>query len=164
MRILSTLLLGTSIAIVGAGCTIVATQGPVNRPAAAVSTIPNVAMQGDLVPIENWTTTLLTARSVPRVGDVREISDNFSFEGRIFAHATLTSEPGSNGGHPSIEMRWYNGDKLVSVKKMEPTINTSPYYMVASTSGTAIGPGRAHVDLLANGKLMASKAFVVFEN
>ncbi len=153
MRMWSLPILVTGLSIAGSGC----------APAVVITPREPIIAQAKLVPIGQWSTTLLTARSVPALGDVREISDHFTFEGRVFAHATLTSAPGSSGGRPALEMRWYNGDKLVSVKKMEANITASPYYVFASTSGTAIGAGNAHVDLLADGKLMASKAFLVSE-
>lgn len=155
------------------GCTTVSSQTSVVSQAAAAgagqdvragaSARPSSPPTGELVPLENWAVILVTAKGVPRLGEVREISDAFTFEGRIYAHATLTSQPGVHGGQPSVEVRWFNGERLVSVQKAQPQVNKSPYYMVSSTSGTTLGTGQARVEFSANGKLMATKAFVVSE-
>lgn len=154
------------------GCTTVSSQTSVVSQAAAsadpdaragVSARIQSPPIGMLMPIENWTVTLVTAKVVPRLGEVREISDAFTFEGRIYAHATLNSQPGVHGGQPVVEVRWFTGERLVSVQKAQPLVNKSPYYMVSSTSGTALGTGKARVEFFANGKLMATKTFVVSE-
>ncbi len=95
------------------------------------------------------------------LGDVRDLTDAFTFEGRIFAHATFVSRPDTHAGRQSIEVRWYNGDKIVSVQRAEQTVYKTPYYLVSSTSGTNLGAGKCRVDVLANGKLLASKGFQV---
>lgn len=116
---------------------------------------------GDLLPLEEWSVTLVTAQSVPRLGEVREIGDTFTFEGRVFAHATFSARPNVHGGQPTVEVRWSNGDRVVSVQKAAPLVKKSPYYMVSSTSGTALGPGRCKVEYVVNGKTVAGKEFVV---
>ena len=153
------------------GCTTVSLQNQAASQAVAVGSASGVAAgtvarvapapQGELLPIENWVTTLVTARAVPKLGDVRDISDTFNFEGRIFAHATLTSQAGTHGGQPLVEVKWFKGDKLMSVQKSQLLVTKSPYYIASSTSGTALGAGPAMVQIFANGKLMASKDFLV---
>ncbi len=166
-------LLLAAATVVNLGCTTVSSQTSVVSQAAAAGAGQDVRVGasarapsppiGELVPIEKWIVTLVTAKSVPRLGEVREIADTFTFEGRIYAHATLTSQPGVHGGQPSVEIRWFNGERLVSVQKAQPVVNKSPYYMVSSTSGTALGIGQGRVEFSANGKLIATKAFVVSE-
>jgi hypothetical protein len=168
VRILASMLL-----LAASGCTTVSTQTSVVSQAGAASGGPGAAvrasaqasapLQGEFLSIEKWTTTLVTARAVPKLGEVREITDTFNFEGRIFVHATFSSKPGVNGGQPAIEVKWYSRDKLVSVQKAQPTVGKSPYYLASSTSGTALGAGKGRVELVANGTLLASKEFQVTE-
>ena len=120
-------------------------------------------LKGEFVPIDAWAFTLVTARAVPKLGDVREISESFTFEGRIFAHATLTSMPNSNAGELLIEAKWFSGDRLVSLQKTQISVDRSPFYIASSTSGSALGTGPAQVQIFANGKLMATKVFQVTE-
>ena len=89
------------------------------------------------------------------------MSDSFTFEGRIYAHATLTAQPGKHGGRPSIEVRWFNEDRLVSVQTKSGLVTKTPFYLASSTSGTALGQGTCRVELHVNGKLLASKQFEV---
>lgn len=121
------------------------------------------APQGGLVPIENWKVMLVTARKVAKLGEISEISDAFTYEGRIYAHTTLTSLPGAYGGPQFFEVKWFNGDNAVSVQKAEYAVNKSPFYLASSTSGTALGAGKCRVEVYAGGKLIASKSFVITE-
>lgn len=143
-------------------CTTVSTTVPVITPATSnpVSR-PNSVPEGEFVAIENWTATIVTARELVKLGDVRGVSDSFNFEGRIYAQATLASRPGTYGGRPLFEVKWFNGDRLVSVQRAEYAVNKTPYYLVSSTSGTSVGAGKCHVELHANGKLLATRAFSV---
>lgn len=176
VRNLSLLPLCTVMLLAASGCTTVSVQTSVVSQvgvasggagsavrASAVAQVPTQPLQGEFLPIEKWTTTLVTARAVPKLGDVREITDNFNFEGRIFVHATFSSKPGVNGGQPLIEVKWYSGEKLVSVQKAQPMVGKSPYYLASSTSGTTLGIGRGRVELVANGALLGSKEFQVTE-
>jgi hypothetical protein len=129
-------------------------QTPVARPADA---------SGKFVPIDKWRTTLVTARAMPSLGDVHGITDAFTFEGRIFAHATFTAEPGAQAGTPMFSVKWFNGDTLISVKNASYAVTSSPYYLAGSTSGSAIGVGTGRVEIHANGKLLASGSFQVRE-
>ncbi len=167
------LLLTLAALVTQVGCTTVSSQTSVVSQAAAggsgagtsagASARPSAKSLGELIPLDSWSITLVTAKSVPKLGEVREITDAFTFEGRVFAHATLTARPGVHGGQPAVEVKWFNGDKLVSLQNAQPTVGKSPYYMVSSTSGTAVGAGKGRVEFFANGKLMATKEFQVTE-
>lgn len=119
--------------------------------------------QGELIPIENWKVVLVTARSVVKPGEVREISDAFTYEGRIYVHATLTSQPGTHGGRQAFEVKWINENNTASVQKADYTVNKTPFYLASSTSGTTLGACKCRVEVYAGGKLLASKEFVVTE-
>lgn len=131
------------------------TQGPPVRTTAAPT--------GELLPLEKWSVVLVTAKSVPRLGEVREMSNEFTYEGRVFAHATFSAPEGSHAGQPTVEVRWSNDDRLVSVQRAQPLVNKSPYYMASSTSGTALGVGKGRVEYAVNGTVVASKEFSVTE-
>ena len=141
-------------------CTTVPGPAPAQTRVASSAT---AADQGEFVPIENWKATLVTARKVAKLGEISEISDAFTYEGRIYAHTTLTSVPGAYGGRQLFEVTWFNGDNAVSVQKAEYAVNRSPFYLASSTSGTALGAGKCRVEVYAGGKLIASKSFVITE-
>lgn len=123
----------------------------------------HVRPQGDVVPIEDWKVTLVTARAVPKLGEVHDITDTFTFEGRLFAHATLTAPPGSHCDETTFELKWYSGDRLIVIHKAKYVVSKSPYYLSASTSPTTLGAGIARVEVIADGKLLAGKRFRVRE-
>ena len=126
------------------------------KAAQAIATPP-----GTLLPLSEWKITVVTARTVVQVGDVRGISDKFNYEGSIHAHATLSAPPGARAGPHFFEMKWFNGEKLVATQRAQHDVVKSPYYLASSTSGTALGAGRCWVGLYANGVLLARKDFVV---
>jgi hypothetical protein len=130
----------------------------------AVESVVSNGQSGNLVPIQNWNSKLVVARNVVKLGDVQGITNTFSQQGRIYAHATLTAPPGSVGGRPFFEVKWYNGSKLVSTQSAEYSIGKSPYYLSSSTSGTLFGTGPSGVSLYADGKFLASSAFEVINN
>jgi len=110
-----------------------------------------------------WTANLVTARIVVREGNVRGITDVFSFEGRIFVYATFTWEPGTRLGSQPIEVKWFNGETLISAQKSTVDFTKTPYYVWGSTSGTALGAGECRVEMYVNGKLAGRKDFTVTE-
>lgn len=150
-----------------AGCTVAALPAPAanleplrgSEPAA----VAGAADQPVLRPLHQWSVTLVTARAVPRLGEVRDITQAFTFEGRVYAHATFTAPPGSLAGPTPVEARWRNGGRLVSVQRAQLDVTRTPYYMVSSTSGTALGAGRCQVEFVANGQVVAVQAFDVTE-
>ena len=167
----------TALAIVAVfalpACTTVFSQTPITSQAEAATAGTGVVagaaarapavLQGELVPIEKWKVTLVTARSVVKLGEIREISDVFTYEGRIYVHATLTSQPGTHGGRQAFEVKWINENNTASVQKADYTVNKTPFYLASSTSGTALGAGKCRVEVYAGGRLLASKEFVVTE-
>lgn len=136
-------------------------QSGVSGPSRILHRQTEVVDQREFVPIENWRVVLLTARTIVKVDDVRDITTEFNFEGRIHAHATLTSQPNAHSAQPYFEIKWYHDDKLVHTQKAEYRILKSPFYLTSSTSGAVLGAGPARVDLLGNGKLLASHVFRV---
>ena len=155
-HLVATLLFGAVFALTA--CTTV----PALAQAPLASSVIEAA-QGELVPIENWKATLVTARKIAKLGEISEIADDFTYEGRIYAHTTLTSVPGAYGGRQLFEVKWFNGDNAVSVQKAEYAVNKSPFYLASSTSGTALGAGKCRVEVYAGGKLIAVKNFVITE-
>jgi hypothetical protein len=175
LRILGFTAATVALALSSMGCTTVTTQTTVVTQAAAaggagagaatgVVVRSSPVPQGELVPIDKWKITMVTAKGVARLGDVRDISDAFTYEGRIFMHATMTSPPGTQAGRQSFEVKWFNGQVAVGVQKAEDTVAKSPFYLASSTSGTAVGAGKGRVELYAGGKLLATKEFVVLES
>ena len=164
------------LATVLMGCTTVSPQTTVVSQTAAISAggaagirvgatpaRPLAPPAGEFVPLETWNVVLVTAKSVPRLGEVRELTDAFTYEGRIFAHATFAARAGVHGGQPNVEVRWFNGDRVVSVQRAQPVVNKSPYYLVSSTSGTALGTGKCKVEYAVDVKVVAVKEFSVSE-
>ena len=84
------------ILLAAGGCTTVSTHTSVASQAGAPAVGPSTAVrapaqapavQGALLPIDKWTTTLVMARAVPNLGEVREIADRFN--SKIVSLSTL---------------------------------------------------------------------------
>ena len=107
--------------------------------------------------------TVVVAHKVEKLGDVREISDAFNFEGRIFMHATFRWELGKILGRQLVEVKWFNDDKLVSRQSKETNFEKSPFYLASSTSGTSLGAGKCRVELVVGDRMVGRKEFTVAE-
>lgn len=112
-------------------------------------------------PIDAWTVTLVTARAVVKPGDARAVADRFTRRSAIHAHATFSTEGNADAGAVKFELKWFNGQRRVSVKKIDAVVTTSPHYVAVQTSGNAVGEGDCRVEIYANGQLMASRRFRV---
>jgi hypothetical protein len=110
-----------------------------------------------------WRTVLVTAMGTAVPGTVEAVSDKFTFNGRIYAHATLIAETPVVASSPTLTFKWFNGGKLVHERAGQQTIGGSPYYLVHALPGSVVGAGAARVELYADGRLMASREFTVSE-
>jgi hypothetical protein len=82
-------------------------------------------------------------------------------ESAIHAQATFSTEGNANAGPVKFEVKWFNGQRRVSVKKIDAVVSTSPHFVAVQSSGNAVGEGDCRVEVHANGKLMASQRFRV---
>jgi hypothetical protein len=126
---------------------------PAGKPATAASAAGT--------PIDGWAVTLVTARAVVKPGDARALTDRFTRRSAIHAQATFTTEGNPQAGPVKFEVKWFNGQRRVSTKKIDAVVGTSPHYVAVQTSGNAVGEGDGRVEVYANGKLMASRRFRV---
>ena len=110
---------------------------------------------------EGWTATIVTAKSVPALGRVTNITDSFTFEGRIFVHATFIGAVEPIPAPRTLQVKWFNGDRMVFERTGQATFNKSPYFMSASTSGTVLGSGPCRVEVYVDGQLIGQRTFAV---
>ena len=122
---------------------------------------PANAAPAAATPIDGWAVTLVTARAVVKPGDARALSDRFTRRSAIHAQATFTTEGNPQAGPVKFEVKWFNGQRRVSTKKIDAVVGKSPHYVAVQTSGNAVGEGDCRVEVFANGKLMASRRFRV---
>jgi len=115
----------------------------------------------DLVPLSEWTTQIVTARNVVRLGEIAGATDHFNLDGKIFVHATLSAKPGAHAGSHAFEVKWFDGLNVVTEQKAVYDVKGSPFYIAASSSGVALGAGAHRVELFADGSYLASTQFVV---
>jgi hypothetical protein len=118
------------------------------------------------IPLTESNTTLVTAKKIIRAGGAApsELTDAFTLDGPIVAFLTFKwDQTAVDGGFHRIEIRWFNGDKEISRRTHEATFGKPPHYVWFTTSGVAIGPGRARADVYVDGKRVATRTFVVTE-
>ncbi len=109
-------------------------------------------------------TRIVMAKKVERGQGASEITDSFTFEGLIYAYLTFLWDPGTTGGQQELEVKWYNGDRLISRRTQTVTLDKPPYYVWFQTRGTALGEGQCRVEVYANGIFLGSKSFTVSKN
>jgi hypothetical protein len=114
---------------------------------------------------EAMNASIVLAKTVERGKGASQISDAFTFEGAIYVFTALTWPPEQRGGTKVFEVRWFNGDRLVSKGTM-PAVRLAgpPYYFWFSTSGVALGTGPCHVEVYVDGVLMGSRPFTVSQS
>lgn len=106
---------------------------------------------------------IVMAKSATREKGATQITDSFTFEGKVYAYVALTWDPEKTGGQQEIEARWYNGDRLRSRRTHTATLNKSPHYVWFDTSGAALGTGNCRVEIYARDILLGTKSFTVKE-
>ena len=90
------------------------------------------------------------------------ITDTFTLEGKIVAYSTFTwDEVQKEGGYHNITAKWYSGEKLVSSRDYRGSFTRPPYYVWFWTNATTFGPGKAKVEIYADGLLVGTKNFEV---
>ena len=94
-------------------------------------------------------------------GTVEVVSDKFTFNGRIYAHATLIAETPVVAFSPTLTFKWFNTGRLIHERSGQQAIGGSPYYLVHALPGSVIGIGAARVELYADGRLLATREFIV---
>lgn len=74
----------------------------------------------------------------------------------------LTWEPAhESGGVHTVQWRWYQGERLVSVSERKVTFDHSPYSLAARRPAAMLGSGRFAVALLVDGALAGASPFEV---
>jgi hypothetical protein len=90
------------------------------------------------------------------------ISDQFIFDGKIFAYATFVwDDVNLSGGHQTIDVKWYSADKLVSTRSYTATFQRPPYHVWFPIAVTTIGVGKGKVEFYSQGRFLGSKTFEI---
>lgn len=110
-----------------------------------------------------WRTTLVVAKGTSKPGLIQSVSDQFSFDGRIYAHATLVAVGAPLPVTETFSMKWFNGDQQVHERSGPYLVQGSPYYLVHAVPGSVLGVGACRVELHCATGLLASRAFMVSE-
>ena len=129
---------------------------------AAVVSILLIA--GCAVPITQSNTTIVMAKNVERGKGASGIADVFDLQGQIYAYMTFRWEPlTANGGHQTIEARWFNGQREVMRREHQATFGNPPWHVWMPATGPALGVGDCRVEVYIRGRLVGQKAFRVVE-
>ena len=109
-------------------------------------------------------TIIVMAKNVVKDEGVSDISDVFTYEGKIYVFATFRwDEAEKAGGTQTIEVKWFNGEKLMWKQKHNCTFGRQPHFVWFSTHGTVLGAGTCRVEMYANNLYVGSKSFTVVE-
>ena len=120
-------------------------------------------VQYEWPPATKWRTTLVTASGSAKPGEIQGVSQRFTFDGRIFAHATLVAEGPVEASTSTFTMKWFNGSRMVHERSATHIISKSPYYLVHAVPGSVLGTGGCRVELHSSIGMLASQAFSVRE-
>lgn len=116
------------------------------------------------VKISERNTSIVLAKDTQKDKGPIGISEKFGLEGKIVAYLTfLWDDTKAQGGVQTIEVRWFSGDRLISSPKKTFTFSAPPYYVWFPTLGTALGVGKARVEVYVDGVFSGSKSFEVVE-
>jgi hypothetical protein len=107
--------------------------------------------------------TVITAREAERGKGPTGITDTFSLEGRVVAHATFRWDGGGSLGQQSIEVKWYNGDKLIATRGNTFQFDQSPHHVWFGQNSIGLGPCKCRVEFYAAGRFVGSKEFIIVE-
>ncbi|MGH8725765.1 MAG: hypothetical protein ACREU1_12975 [Burkholderiales bacterium] len=107
--------------------------------------------------------SIVTATNAEKGKGPTGISNTFSLEGIVVAYATFRWDSGDVGGPQTIEVKWYNGDKLVSTRSNTFQFERSPFHVWFRFTSVGLGVGKCRVEFYSNGLLIGSKSFSVVE-
>ena len=116
------------------------------------------------IKISERNTSIVMAKDAKKGEGPTGISDKFGLEGKIVAYMTFRwDETNVRAGQQNVEVKWFSGDKLVSTPKNTYAFGKSPHYVWFTTYGTALGVGKARVDVYVDGVFVGRKSFEVVE-
>lgn len=110
-----------------------------------------------------WDVTLVTAHGSSTPGNIQGVSDKFTFNGRIHAHATLVAAPPVVAATNTFTMKWFSGERLVHQRSAEHHLSRSPYFLLHAVPGSVLGVGPGRVELHSAAGLVATRSFTVSE-
>jgi hypothetical protein len=104
---------------------------------------------------------LLTTEARLKSGQ-REPVSSFTQEDVVVFEVSLFWEPAhESGGVHSVQWRWYQGTRLVSVSTRKITFGSSPYTLSAKRPAAMLGSGQFAVAVLVDGALAGSSPFEI---
>jgi hypothetical protein len=106
---------------------------------------------------------IVLAKEVEKEKGPNKISDVFTYEGNIYAYITFNWDVDKPVGPVNVEVKWFNGDKLISVGETSANFVRTPHYIWLKTRGTSLGAGKCRVDVYADGVFVGKKSFIVVE-
>lgn len=110
-----------------------------------------------------WRATLVTAVGNNVPGEIRGVSDRFTFSSRVHAHATLVAEGPMAPVATTFSMKWLQGERLIHERTLTQLVTGSPYFLVHALPGSVFGVGTFRVELHYEGSRLATREFMVSE-
>ncbi|MGA7825035.1 MAG: hypothetical protein WCA14_12630 [Steroidobacteraceae bacterium] len=105
--------------------------------------------------------TLLTSAAHLKNAQHEPVS-TFAQEDVVVFQVRLTWEPAhESGGVHTVQWRWYQGERLVSVSDRKVTLDRSPYTLSMKRPAAMLGSGQFAVALLVDGALAGASPFEI---
>lgn len=112
---------------------------------------------------EKNTAIVLAKKAYKGIGP-SEPSEVFTLDNKVHAYVTFKwDDVEKAGGEQSIEFRWYNGERLIAMRKAEVVFGKPPHSVFHSVTGVSLGAGKCRVEVYANDKLVGKNFFNVIE-
>jgi hypothetical protein len=111
--------------------------------------------------VPNVAGTLLTTAARLKSGQHEPVS-TFTQEDVVVFEVELRWEPAhDSGGVHTVQWRWYQGERLVSVSMKKVMFDRSPYTLSAKRPAAMLGSGQFAVAVLVDGALAGASPFEV---
>lgn len=114
------------------------------------------------IKISERNTSIVLAKDAKKGEGPSGIADTFPLEGKIVAYMTFGwDDTNARGGSQKVEVKWFSGDRLVSAPSNSFDFGRPPHYVWFTTYGTALGIGKARVEVYVDGVFAGSKTFEI---
>lgn len=119
--------------------------------------LPSVELSED-------STYIVMARSADEGTGPIGITNQFDLDGKIYIYMAFNWDDLSReGGSQNITVKWYNGDKLVSISDKEYDFGKPPHFVWISKYAVGLRPGKIRAEVFSRNKYLGQTNFEILD-